>query len=317
MTEFELIARYFQNNTLARSDVILGIGDDAALLQPPVGQSLVVTTDTLIEGVHFLPDTSAKTLGHKSLAVSLSDLAAMSAEPAWVLLSLTLPDINESWLAEFCAGFFNLAKTHGLQLVGGNTTRGPLSISTCLTGFVPPKQALRRDGAKPGDLIYVTGYLGDAALALACLQKKLTLSVVELNAVRARLETPIPRVSIGLALRDIATAAIDISDGLVADLGHILKQSRVGALLQTENLRLSETLSSLPRAMALKLALSGGDDYELCFTIDPAKVTALDEALANLAIPYQKIGTIKKQPGLQLAGYDLVSEGYEHFHSAR
>jgi thiamine-monophosphate kinase len=316
MTEFELITHYFKKPANNRHDVILGIGDDAALLQPPRNQLLVVTTDTLIEGVHFLPDASPHTLGHKSLAVSLSDLAAMGAEPAWIMLSLSLPHIDESWLSAFSEGFFSLSKKYNLQLVGGNTTRGQLSISTHLTGFAPPGKALQRDGAKPGDLIYVTGFLGDAALALACLQKKMTLSEDELSRIRPRLETPTPRVSAGLALRDIATAAIDISDGLVADLGHILQQSFMGATLNVFDLPLSQTLKNLNQEMAFRLALSGGDDYELCFTIDPTKASIVEDIFSRLDITCQKIGVIEAEGGLRLNGAeDFVLEGggYDHF----
>lgn len=316
MNEFELITHYFQAATPHRNDVVLGIGDDAALLQPPSDQLLAVTTDTLIEGVHFLPDTSPQTLGHKALAVSLSDLAAMGAKPAWVVLSLSLPAIDQSWLTEFCKGFFDLSRCYNLQLVGGNTTRGQLSISTHLTGFVPPGKALRRDSAKAGDLVYVTGYLGDAALALACLQQKIAIPAAELEIVRSRLEMPTPRVSTGLALRDIATAAIDISDGLVSDLGHILQQSDLGATLHLQDLPLSKTLQRLPKEQALKLALSGGDDYELCFTIPPAQEPLLKSVFSTLDASYRKIGALEEKKGLRLEGvegFNLNASGYDHF----
>jgi len=316
MTEFELITHYFQAHPNTRSDVILSIGDDAALLLPPANQLLAVTTDTLIEGVHFLPGTAPQTLGHKSLAVSLSDLAAMGAEPAWIVLSLSLPTIDESWLSAFCEGFFSLSNSYHLQLVGGNTTRGQLSISTHLTGFIPAGKALRRDGAKPGDFIYVTGCLGDAALALACLQGKAAIPAADLTIIKPRLETPTPRVAAGLALRDIATAAIDISDGLAADLGHILQQSNVGAALNLRDLPLSKTLQNLSQDRGFHLALSGGDDYELCFTVSPEKVSLLEGAFLGLDITYQKIGVIKQERGLKLEGvegFTLKNEGHDHF----
>lgn len=318
MTEFELIARYFQAPNHLRSDVVLGIGDDAALLQPPRDQLLAVTTDTLIEGVHFLPDTPPETLGHKTLAVSLSDLAAMGAEPAWVLLSLTLPSVQESWLSTFCAGFFTLSNIHHVQLVGGNTTRGPLSISTHLTGFVPQGKSLQRNGAKPGDLIYVTGTLGDAAAALAYLEGKISLTPAAYQEIRPRLETPTARVSAGLALRDIASAAIDISDGLAADLGHILEKSNVGAVVHTEDLPLSPLLKTLPKHIALPLAAGGGDDYELCFTIPPTHVSTLEKQFSAQRIPYQKIGRICEGKGIEwisegIEDFTLTDQGYQHF----
>jgi thiamine-monophosphate kinase len=320
MTEFELIARYFQTpNHHRRSDVILGIGDDAALLQPPSNQLLAVTTDTLIEGVHFLPDTAAETLGHKALAVSLSDLAAMGAEPAWALLSLTLPSVQEDWLAAFCAGFFGLSKLHHVQLVGGNTTRGPLSISTHLTGFVPPGKSLQRNGATPGDLIYVTGTLGDAAAVLAYQEGKTWLSPAAYQELKPRLEAPTARVSAGLILRDIATAAIDISDGLAADLGHILEQSKVGAIVQIEDIPLSPSLKNLPPHIARTLAISGGDDYELCFTAPPRHVPMLEKQFAQQHIPCQKIGRICEGKEIEwmsegIEDFTLASrQGYQHF----
>lgn len=316
LTEFELITRYFQSHPNKRNDIILGIGDDCALLKPPTDQHLAVTTDTLTEGVHFLPHTSAKTLGHKSLAVSLSDLAAMGAEPAWVVLSLSLPNINETWLSEFCVGFFHLLDNFNLQLVGGNITRGELSITTCATGFIPPGKALRRDTAKPGDIIYLTGCIGDAALALNCLQGKIDLPKNIVDIIRMRLETPTPCISAGLALRNIATAAIDISDGLLADLGHILEQSKVGATIDLQELPLSKTLRDLPQKTVLKLALTGGDDYELCFTVPPAKVALLEKTFLDLKMDYWKIGVIDSECGLRFngeMGFDLTQKGYRHF----
>jgi thiamine-monophosphate kinase len=316
MTEFELIRHYFQTRAHQRPDVPLGIGDDAALLKPPDNQLLAVTTDTLIEGVHFLPDTSPYNLGHKVLAVSLSDLAAMGAEPAWVVLSLTLPTLNEVWLSAFCDGFFNLSQMYQLQLVGGNTTRGPLSISTYLSGFVPTGQSLQRTTAKPGDLIYVTGTLGDAAAALACLQGKIPVSADDYAKIQSRLEAPTPRVSAGLALRGIATSAIDISDGLMADLGHILKQSGVGATVDMHKIPLSPTLQRLPTEAALAFACNGGDDYELCFTIPPTHTSQLTHQFLALNIPCHPIGTIHAGAGLRTRGNEAEKfreGGYRHF----
>lgn len=312
LSEFELITRYFQSHK-NRSDVILGIGDDCALLEPPLNQHLAVTTDTLAEGIHFLPHTPAQTLGHKSLAISLSDLAAMGAEPAWALLSLSMPNSDEAWLSAFCRGFFQLLDHHNLQLVGGNTTRGPLSITTCLTGFIPFGKALRRSGAKPGDFIYVTGCLGDPALALRCLQKKINLPQNKIDKIKPCLETPIPRIAEGLALRNIATSAIDISDGLAADLEHILEESKVGATIDVQNLPLSKILRDLPQEIAFELALNGGDDYELCFTVSPTQVDALEKTNMD----YHQIGVIEEKCGLRLKlndeTFNFIQKGYQHF----
>ncbi len=318
MHEFNLIERYFKSQHKQRADVILGIGDDCALLRPPVDQLLVVSTDTMVENIHFLPNTNPHALGHKSLAVSLSDLAAMGAEPAWVMLSVSLPLVDEQWIADFCVGFFRLLDDYQLQLVGGNTSAGPLSITTHVTGFVAPGKALQRNGAKPGDDIYVTGHLGDAALGLRCLKKQSALPHRLQMEVIYRLEYPTPRIAVGLALRNIASACIDISDGLAADLGHILKQSQVGAVIIAENLPLSFTLLTLPSTTAWELALSGGDDYELCFTAAPDKRLAISNLCERLCCNCQRIGVIEGAPGLEIkdAGgqvFNLQHRGYEHF----
>lgn len=301
LNEFELIDHFFAQQTQNRSDVMLGIGDDAALLQAPANQLLVTTTDTLISGVHFPIDTSPYDIGYKALAVNLSDLAAMGAEPAWVTLALTLPEANTQWLQEFTRGFFALASRYNVQLVGGDTTRGALSITVQAFGFVPPNRALRRSGAKPGDAIYVTGNLGDAGFAL---QQKMEPFLVRLN-------RPEPRIETGLALRDIATSAIDISDGLVADLGHILKASGVGASLDVPVLPISsELLAAVGLEKAWQLALTAGDDYELCFTAPPDKPIDCGTL----------IGHIEVATGLRLYLSDKKpfklfeeEEGYRHF----
>jgi len=298
MNEFELIDHFFAQQKQSRSDVVLGIGDDAALLQVPPDQLLVTSTDTLISGVHFPIDTSPYDIGYKSLAVNLSDLAAMGAEPAWVMLALTLPQNNENWLKEFTRGFFELIHRYKLQLVGGDTTRGPLSITVQAMGFVPPGMALRRDGAKPDNAIYVTGNLGDAGFAL---QQKTEPFMNCLN-------RPEPRIETGLALRGIASSAIDISDGLAADLGHILKASGVGATVDVTALPISSELrAAVGQEKAWQLALSAGDDYELCFT------APTDKSVSGICI-----GHIEKEPGLRLQQGDgkpfvLKSEGFRHF----
>ena len=316
MTEFELIRTFFARQDVARSDVIAGIGDDAALLQPPAGQQLAVTSDLLVSGVHFLPDVNPFSLGHKALAVNLSDLAAMGAEPAWFLLNLTLPKADARWLEPFCRGMFQLAKTHNVQLVGGDTSRGPLAIAIEAHGFVPDGKALRRSGAKAGDAIYVTGTLGDAALALRHRLGGIRLTEQDLLLLTERLDRPAPRVREGMALREIAHGAIDISDGLVADLGHILEMSQVGARIGLDKIPVSAICRSHIKETGWDTVLASGDDYELCFTV-PEKNSA---ALKNLqpACGFHRIGVIESEPGLRITDetgklYQPQETGHNHF----
>ncbi|HHH36517.1 MAG TPA: thiamine-phosphate kinase [Gammaproteobacteria bacterium] len=319
VSEFDLIRRHFSNLGVARPDVVLGVGDDAALLNVPPDQELAVSLDTLVAGVHFPPDTAPAAVGHKALAVGLSDLAAMGAAPAWFTLGITLPEADERWLAAFCEGLGLLAREYGLQLVGGDTTRGPLAVSLQVHGLVPRGQALRRSGARPGDHVYVTGTLGDAALALRLLEAG--GAPPGLEALRRRLDRPTPRVREGLALRGLAHAAIDVSDGLCADLGHILEASGVGATLEVETLPLSpafrEAMPLLGREACLALALSGGDDYELCFTADPADEAALGRGLEAVEGGLRKVGEIVARPGLRCVDSDgrilPCAGGYDHF----
>lgn len=319
-TEFELIERYF-HRAAPREDVVLGVGDDAALLRPPPGQALALTVDTLVAGVHFPEQTPPEAVGHKALAVNLSDLAAMGARPAWVTLALTLPRADEAWLEGFARGFMELLAAHGAALVGGDTTRGPLSVSVQACGFVPEGQALRRDGARPGDLIYVTGTLGDAALGLAALSGEQVLGPAEADHCLARLDRPEPRVAAGLALRGLATAAIDISDGLVADLGHVLAASGAGAVVELQALPLSPAVRrAVERGGDWSPAVAGGDDYELLFTVPEARRAEVAEALAGRG-GASCIGRIEAAPGLRLldgegravrparAGWDHFAEG--------
>ena len=318
MNEFELIRRYFARQPVMRADVVLGIGDDAALLQPPPGQQLVVTTDLLVSGVHFLPDADPVALGHKALAVNLSDLAAMGAEPAWFLLNLALPAADESWLASFSAGLFELAQRYRVQLVGGDTSRAPQTVIAIEAhGFVSAGQALTRAGAKPGDRIFVTGPLGDAGLALRHRQGKLRLSDAEFSSCAERMDRPVPRVEEGLALRGIASSAIDISDGLVADLGHILEMSRVGARLELPRLPLSQTYRAHLAEVGWDVALANGDDYELCFTVPPANLATL-EKIKHRFPAITEIGVIEADSGLRIidaAGkpYTPKATGHDHF----
>lgn len=322
VSEFSLIERYFAAHRFQRPDVALGIGDDCALLLPPADQQLATTVDTLVSGVHFFADADPKSVGHKALAVNLSDLAAMGATPAWATLALTLPQADEQWLAAFCQGLFALADRYEVQLIGGDVTHGPATIITIqVHGFVPSGLALRRDGAKPGDGLYITGTPGDAGLALAAAFGKTSIAEGHAGYIQARLERPEPRIAEGLALRGVASAAIDVSDGLAQDLSHILKRSRVGARLEVERLPLSPALAlaaSLDREAAVVTALTGGDDYELCFAVPPERISQLEGSVAEWSCPCTRIGVITAEPGLQLARADgsafhLERPGYNHF----
>jgi thiamine-monophosphate kinase len=301
---------------VSRADVAAGIGDDAALLRPPAGQLLAVTSDLLVSGVHFLPDAEPRSLGHKALAVNLSDLAAMGAEPAWFLLNLVLPEADAQWLERFCGGMFDLARAYNVQLVGGDTSRGPLAIGIEAHGFVPETVALRRSSAKTGDRIYVTGTLGDAAVALRHRLGKQRLSQEDFAAVVERLDRPTPRVREGLSLRGLAHGAIDISDGLVADLGHILEQSRVGARIFLDKIPLSPVCRAHIKKFGWEAALAMGDDYELCFTVPPQNIGALEQLQFACGLHY--IGEIEAEPGLRIVDesggpYRPTFTGHDHF----
>ncbi len=298
MGEFDLIARFFQR-PVRRSP--LGVGDDCALLAPATGMQLAVSTDLLIEGRHFLSTVDPERLGHKCLAVNLSDLAACGARPLAFTLALSLPQADEAWLAPFSRGLLALADAHGCELVGGDTTRGPLSICITVFGEVPAGQALLRSGARAGDDLWVSGTLGDARLALEVFRGTLLVDAAVFEAARRRLEQPEPRVALGLALRGVASAAIDVSDGLLGDLGHILKRSQVGASVDREAVRaLLAAGSAVDAARQLDFALSGGDDYELCFAAPPNALAAVRAAGAATGTPVTRIGRIDAQPGLRL-----------------
>ena len=318
LSEFELIQRFFSPTGCCREDVLLGVGDDCALLQIPSGENLAVSIDTLVEGVHFHPDVDPELLGHKALAVNLSDLAAMGAVPAWATLALTLPRSDSAWLASFMRGFFTLADRHQVQLVGGDTTRGPLTISVQVHGFVPPGKALTRHTARAGDRIGVTGTLGDAGLALQQMAAVKPTS----RYLRERLERPLPRLETGLALRGLANAAIDISDGLLADLGHICRRSGVGARLELQRLPLSvEVAEHVKKSGEWSLPLTAGDDYELCFSVPPARCQQAEAALGSLDGGLTWIGLIEQEPGVRCFGQDgcrieTGTGGYQHFQSA-
>lgn len=323
LDEFGLIER-IRRRTAARADIVLGIGDDAALLQPAAGQQLVVTTDTLNSGVHFPAETPAADIGWKALAVNLSDLAAMGAQPAWCSLSLSLPEASAQWVDQFAEGFFQLADIHGIALIGGDTTRGPLSISITAMGQIVPGQALRRDGAQPGDDIWVSGVPGEAGLALALWQQNgLDVSRIAGDAakehLRQRLARPTPRVELGRALRGVATAAVDVSDGLLADLGHICARSGVAADVLENALPASPAAAQLGLSAAFNAArASAGDDYELCFTAPQAQRQALHETMASVAVPLTRIGYIRAGTGVRVINQEggvLVAstQGYNHF----
>jgi thiamine-monophosphate kinase len=318
MTEFELIRRFFVPQPVVRDDVVLGVGDDAAVVAVPSGHELVITTDTLVAGRHFLPDADPDALGHRALAVNLSDLAAMGAAPAWCTLSLTLPQAEPAWLEAFCAGFYVLARRYRVQLIGGNLARGPMSITVAAHGFVPQGQALQRRGAKAGDLIYVTGTLGDAAAALQARLGRLALPPESLAQLAPRLDRPEPRLDVGARLRGVASSVIDISDGLLADLGHILEASGVGARIERERLPLSPVYREHLERIGWDAALSGGDDYELCFTVPRASVDQLDRVAAEPACAVTPIGEVTAEPGLTVLDAHGVPvppthSGYNHF----
>jgi len=321
VNEFELIARYFTRPARA-SSVHLSVGDDAALLAPSPGCELAVSVDMLVSGRHFHADMDPEKLGHKTLAVNLSDMAAMGASPRWVLLAGALPDNNAEWLAAFARGFHALADTYGVDLVGGDTTRGPLTLCVTIMGEVPAGSALLRSGAKVGDDVYVSGTLGDAALALAAISGRVTLDADTLAAARARLETPTPRIGLGQALRGVATAALDISDGLVGDLSHILERSRVGATLDLRAIPRSPSLARLgggpEHRLAVECLLAGGDDYELCFTAPPAAAARVAAVAAEIGVPLTRVGTITRGSGLVVrdergAALPELPRAYDHF----
>jgi len=314
--EFSLIRRWFTRP--ATGSVALGVGDDCALLDVPPGRQLAVSIDTLVAGVHFFADTDPEGLGHKSLAVGLSDLAAMAAEPAWATLALTLPDVDPGWLQAFSRGLFGLADRYELQLVGGDTTRGPLSITLQVHGLVPSGQALTRGGARPGDGIWVSGWPGEAALALAAFQGEPALLEPWSEPLAARLQRPEPRVDQGLALRGIASAAIDLSDGLVADLGHILARSGVAARLDWDALPLSPALlAHIDPQRARSLVLKGGDDYELCITVPPGKESLIQGVIDTYGVSFTRIGEITAGSGLSCIDgqgrEQRLTQGFRHF----
>ena len=320
MNEFELIDRFFARAPRSRS-VVLGIGDDAALLAPTPGHELVVSVDMLVGGRHFFADVDVEALGHKTLAVNVSDIAAMGATPRWALLAGALPDNDPAWLAAFARGFFALADAHQIDLVGGDTTRGPLNLCVTIMGEVPAATAITRGGARAGDDVYVSGWLGDAALAVAARTGRMALDADALAVCQARLDWPTPRVALGQALRGVATAMLDVSDGLTGDLAHILERSDVGAVVDVAAVPhspiMAEALAGAERGVALDCLLAGGDDYELCFTAAPATADKVAAIAAQTGLPVTRIGAITAGGGLVLRRPDgggmPLPRAFDHF----
>ncbi len=317
--EFRLIDRIRERTAQQREDVRLGIGDDAALLAVPAGQELAVAIDTMVEGVHFPAGTAPADIGWKALAVNLSDLAAMGSTPAWALLALTLPRPDAAFVDGFAEGFAQLAGQYRLALVGGDTTRGALTLSVAVHGFVPPGQALTRAGAQVGDAVLVTGTLGDAAAGLRCLPSRMDVQATARDFLVNRLNRPTPRVAAGLALRGRASACIDVSDGLLADLGHLCTASGVGAEIDAALLPCSPALlGAFDEAAVRDFALTGGDDYELCFTVPAARMDEVRDDLAKLGCGATRIGRIVAGEGVRVRGADgawlePARSGWDHF----
>ena len=322
MGEFELIARHFARAAPAGGPVVLGVGDDCALLQPTPGHQLAVSTDMLVEGRHFFAGAEPEALGHKALAVNLSDLAAMGARPLGFTLALALPAADETWLAPFARGLFALADAHHCPLVGGDTTRGPLTLSLTVFGEVRPGRALRRDAARAGDELWLSGRTGEARLALA-LRRGEPWARGDLAAVQDRMDRPTPRLALGqaLAATEGVRAALDLSDGLLGDLGHILQASGLGAEVDADALPVAPALSALDAEHRLDCLLAGGDDYELLFTADPSAHAAVLAAGAGAGVAVTRIGRLRAAPGwrvLDAQGRDLAirTRGFDHFADA-
>lgn len=319
MGEFELIQRCFAEAGRKRTDVAIGIGDDGAVLQVREGCDLVITTDSMVEGIHFFPDVDPRSLGHKLVAVNVSDLAAMGAEPCWLSLALTLPKVDEAWLTAFAEGLSETADYYNCQLIGGDTTRGPLSLTMIAKGVVPKGKAITRAGAQNGDYLYVTGTLGDAALGLQLVQNKVEISKKHRAHILQRFHYPTARVALGQALRNIASSAMDVSDGLAGDLLHILRRSKVGAVVDVNKLPMSQALKdSCDAEQALKYALSGGEDYELLFTVPENRRGSLEVLLSPYGVPVTCIGRITGAVGkLEFKQgeqpFIYQHQGFEHF----
>lgn len=322
MKEFELIKQFFTEQIVKRKDVLVGIGDDCAVVSSTENQSIVVTTDTLVAGVHFPLGTHPKAIGHKAVAVNLSDIAAMGAKPSWISLAITLPEVNDDWLTEFCSGVFELCEYYNVQLIGGDTTQGPLSITITAQGITPEGKYLSRSGAKSGDWLYVTGDLGDAALALQHYKEKCLTDSHIIDSVQEKLDYPKPRVLAGQALREYASAAIDISDGLLSDLEHICLASNVGANVILDAIPLSDAMKASQQFEdSIQFALNGGDDYELLFTVNEDNKVGLETALSHAGTNIKCIGQInasqKISTTLNNKAVPISNSGFQHFASKK
>jgi thiamine-monophosphate kinase len=320
LSEFDLIKKYFKRARPGRA--ALGIGDDCALLAPAPGMQTAISSDMLVEGRHFFAGADARMLGHKCLAVNLSDLAAMGARPVGFTLALALPAADPDWLEQFSGGLFALADAHGCELIGGDTTKGPLNICITIFGELAPGHALRRDAAQAGDELWISGSLGDARLALACYRNEVALAGAALQQAGLRMHMPSPRVALGMALSalPLAHAAIDISDGLVGDLGHILAASGVGATLDVDALPAGPVLAMQAQDVRRRYCAAGGDDYELCFTAPAAHRDAILAAATQAGTTVTRVGRIDAAPGLRLVdsqgtALDLTLAGFDHFSS--
>lgn len=319
LNEFDIIQQYFSSLTASRKDVMTAIGDDCALLYPEPGKILAVSTDTLVSGRHFFAEVDPLSLGHKCLAVNLSDLAAMGAKPCWVSLALTLPEVNPTWLEKFAQGFAALAQQYDLQLIGGDTTGGPLAITVTIHGQLEPQQAITRDKARPGDLLCVTGTLGEASLALQQINNNQDVN----GQLRKALDWPSPRIETGRMLSGLASSCIDLSDGLLADLGHICEASACGALIEKN--RVPGAVDIGDEAEFIEHVLSGGDDYELCFTVAPESVAQLDVIAEKTGVPITVVGRMVEGNSIQVIDYSAAPgdsgrvlnlpnrRGFDHF----
>ena len=318
-SEFELIGKYFSRLGAERSDVRIGVGDDGAVLMPPASRELVMVTDSLVEGVHFPVNSAPTSIGHRAFAVNLSDLAAMGAEPAWALLALTLPRVDEKWLEQFARAAGDLCRRHAVSLIGGDTTRGPLTITVTMMGIAPIGVALERRGGQPGDAIFVTGSPGDAAAGLALEQNRLHVAdAMSAQILRDRFLFPTPRCEVGMALRGLASACIDVSDGLGGDLEKLCAASACGAEVDAAALPISDALSgAVGRELAREYALTGGDDYELLFTVPLARLGAMTNAVARGLGPVTRIGSLVAGSGVRVFARGGVMQfsgkGFDHF----
>ncbi|MEZ9897193.1 thiamine-phosphate kinase [Vibrio breoganii] len=319
--EFELISKYFAKQKLKRSDVELSQGDDCALLVSPPGTQIAVSTDSLVAGSHFLENANPKWVGHKALASNISDLAAMGAEPAWVSMAISLPEPDEQWLEGFCEGFFSLADSHNLQLIGGDTTRGPLSITLTIHGFVPEKQALLRSGAKVGDKVFVSGSLGDSHAGLEVILDKEKRLLPHASELEKRHYCASSRASLGMLLRGKASSCIDISDGLISDIKHIMERSNVGADLHCDKLPVSLELVEFceGKQAAQSYALKSGEEYELCFTVPQHLIESVCLAAKNEGVQVTEVGEITDSQTLKLFRNNKALQenvaGFDHFRS--